>query len=145
MTISSKYFFPKTATLIAAIVILAFIIGFSINPIKNYFAKKEVAQVNEILNSENDPKTLDQCKVILNFNKAKAQGNEFFNESLFDKVFKQCDENYNLVYVDLNEDNCRFIISEPKAYFKRNYVFYDNLSDKRNECIGKFLVPTFST
>jgi hypothetical protein len=125
MFIPPKNFSPKVTALIAFMVFLAFIVGLSISPMRNYFAKKDLQGVNAILNSSNENKTINQCETILNFDKTKALKNDYFNGVLFDKVFKQCDENYNFAYVETSEENCSWIIREPKSYFKRSFVKYD--------------------
>ncbi|MDR1944870.1 MAG: hypothetical protein LBQ59_01980 [Candidatus Peribacteria bacterium] len=136
----------KSIILLVVVIVLVFLIGLSIQPIMNYFAKKEVASVVEVLNSENEIKNVEQCRLILNFDKSKvSEDNQYFDEKKFDKIYEQCDKNYNLEYVELNEENCRFIIREPNNYFKRNYVRYENISQKKFECSKKFLNPTFST
>jgi hypothetical protein len=69
---------------------------------------------------------LEQCRVILDFDKAKVKkDNQFFNEVIFDKIRSQCDKDFSFANVELNEENCSFIIREPKSYFKRNYIFLD--------------------
>jgi hypothetical protein len=111
-----------------------------------YFEKRQVASVMYVLNSDNEIKNIEQCKTIINFDKSRvSKDNPIFDESKFDKISKQCDNDYNLAYIELTEDNCSFIIREGENYFKRNYVKYENLSQKRIECSQKFLNPTFST
>lgn len=136
----------KHVIIISVLAILLVIIGFSIKPIMNHFSKKELSSIIEVLNSENEHKSIEQCKLVLNFDKSTVwKKNKFFDEKKYDELALQCDENYNLEHVELDKDNCRFIIRETENYFKRNYIIYDSLAKKRLECSTKYLNPSFST
>lgn len=135
----------KHIVIFSIFALLLLILVFSIRPIMNHFAKNEVATITEVLNSENEHKNIDQCRVILNFDKTTVKkNNKYFDEKKFDEIAFQCDEDYNLEHVEIDRDNCAFIIRETQSYFNRNYIIISSLDAKRLECSKKFLNPTFS-
>jgi hypothetical protein len=77
MSISPKHLSPKTTALITIIVLLLIIVGFSISPIRNYLAIKELDSVIKVLNSKDEQKNFEECKTILAFDKTKLSKNTY--------------------------------------------------------------------
>ena len=125
--------------------ILLFFIWYSVNPLLSYFEKRQIKEISEILSSINWEKNISDCKKIMNFDKNKIwKNNSFFNVITFDTIYNECSLKYDLKNVKLDLENCKVIIRETDDYFYNNYVFYDTLSEKRDECTKKYLNPTFS-
>ncbi|MDD2907509.1 MAG: alpha-2-macroglobulin family protein [Candidatus Gracilibacteria bacterium] len=125
--------------------IIIFLVGYSITPVLNYFAKKQVKEILSIISDPSSEKSFEDCKTVLNFDKSKiSKNNMFFNEMFFDEIYKKCSQKYDLKNLELNLDNCKIVIKETNNYFKNNYVFYDSLDTKREECNKKYLNPKFS-
>ncbi|MDD3144972.1 MAG: MG2 domain-containing protein [Candidatus Gracilibacteria bacterium] len=145
MTKFIKFKLSKKYIIALFVSILVVFIGLSVNPILNYFAEKQVSQILDIISNPEGEKTLNDCSIILNFDKSKiSKNNIFFNEVNFDKIYDTCSQKYDLKNVELNLDNCKTIIKETDNYFKNNYVFYSLLDIKREECNKKYLNPKFS-
>lgn len=142
-----KNFFSSKKYLIIfwVLLLLAFLIGLLVWPAKNYYFKRQVSSIIEVLESSNENKNIDQCKLIMNFDKSEVSSkNPYFNETRFEKLYFDCDEEYNLKNVELTKDNCSFIIRETENYFNRNFIVYDSLALKRLDCSKKYLNPEFS-
>lgn len=111
----------------------------------SYFEKREIKEISSILANPLKEKTMDDCKSIMNFDTKKvSKWNTHFNTITFDTIYNECSLKYDLKNVELNLENCISIIKETNSYFKNNYVFYDSLDSKREECSKKYLNPTFS-
>jgi len=59
-------------------------------------------------------------------------------------MFSRCDKEFNIKYLELEQNTCSNVISNNKDYFKENYVILDDFDEVKNKCISKFLVTTFS-
>jgi len=111
----------------------------------SYFEKREIKEISSILSNPSKEKTMDDCKTIMTFDTKKiSKWNPFFNSITFDTILNDCSLKYDLKNTDINLENCKFIIKETNSYFKNNYIFYDSLDSKREECSKKYLNPTFS-
>jgi len=111
----------------------------------SYFEKREIKEISSILANPLKEKTMDDCKSIMNFDTKKvSKWNTHFNTITFDTIYNECSLKYDLKNVELNLENCISIIKETNSYFKNNYVFFDSLDKKREECSKKYLNPTFS-
>ncbi len=111
----------------------------------SYFEKREIKEISSILSNPMKEKSMEDCRIIMNFDTKKvSKWNTYFNPITFDTIFNECSLKYDLKNVELNLPNCKNIIKEPNSYFKNNYVFFDSLDKKREECSKKYLNPTFS-
>jgi len=127
-----------------SVIIFASFVLFSINPVIQYFEKKEIEDISHILNSDTK-KSKQNCSILMNFDKETvSEGNSFFNSFLFDKLSHECRKKFDISLIKSDLWNCEVIISETDDYFVNNYINLDWLNEKREECNKKFLNPIFS-
>ncbi len=79
-----------------SVIIFASFVLFSINPVIQYFEKKEIEDISHILNSDTK-KSKQNCSILMNFDKETvSEGNSFFNIFLFDKLSHECRKKFDI-------------------------------------------------
>ena len=108
----------------------------------------KLEKIDNILNSATLSK--ENCEMLIDFDKeeliSKLKWKKYiFNETLFNNFRNNCEKIFNIKYIEENLDNCKNIIWKGDTYFKERYIILDDLENKRNECISKYLLVKFWT
>lgn len=134
---SKKYIITFLVLVFFVLLFLIYFFG------SNYYHKKQLWQVLPII-TENKATNIENCGVILNFNKNKFLNNSYFNEESFDRYFLECDKKFNLEYLSVDLENCIDLIKKPRTFYSERYVNISSLNSKKEECSIKYLNPKFS-
>lgn len=109
----------------------------------DYNSQKNIDKINKILTT--NTVNYDSCSIVLSFDKSKYLDYKNFDESRFDLIYDDCDQKFNIDNISLQKDICKKIIWNNIDYLKKDYINLDWFYSKKDECIKKFLVTSFSS